>query len=53
MTDYETGIVLVQNQAGGILTGREIQLDDIIGWAIEHGYLEDLARKGGVWTQFP
>jgi hypothetical protein len=37
MTDYETGTVVVQNLAGGIITGREIQLEDIVGWAIEHG----------------
>jgi len=44
-TDHETGTVVVQNMAGGIITGREIQLDDIVGWAIQHGFLEDLDRE--------
>jgi hypothetical protein len=50
LTDRK-GVVVVQNQAGGIITGREIYLDDIVGWAIEHGYLEDLVRAGGVRSE--
>jgi hypothetical protein len=38
------GQIAVENLAGGILTGRLIDLGDILGWAIERGYLEDPDR---------
>ena len=39
------GHLIVQSQAGTILTGREIDLEHIVGWAIKHRYLGTLDRE--------
>jgi hypothetical protein len=35
----------MQSVAGTILAGQQIYLDDILGWAIEHGYLDELGDQ--------
>jgi hypothetical protein len=33
--------LIVSTRGGTILTGKPISLEDIVGWAIVHGYLDD------------
>ena len=37
--------LIMQSVAGTILAGQQIYLDDILGWAIEHGYLDELGDQ--------
>jgi hypothetical protein len=39
------GRVVVQSKAGAVIAGRVIDLPDIIGWAIQSGYLEAVGDK--------
>jgi hypothetical protein len=38
------GQTVLPSRTGGVVTGRLIQLWDILYWAIEHGYLDDPER---------
>ena len=44
------GRVVVESQAHTIITGRALDLADLLAWAIERGYLEE-RRKRGMWGE--
>src|ERR1700730_11953983 len=37
--------LIMRSVAGTILAGQQIYLDDILGWAIQHGYLYELCDQ--------